>query len=393
MKLLVLLYISCILFVKIYSCACGKWDDEGSCEDCAKGYYCDGTNKIICLLGNYCNRANVCTPNPCSIGSYCPIGTNKKNPDCGVGYYCPDPTSKIKCDEYMICLGTRLISPEKDYNMIFVYGGGAIILIAYMVMCLICTCLGCIMYILYKKRKNLKISPIAKKLLNRKKLNGKELTFAFTDIQNSTRLWHTCKKGMEQALIIHNNIIRESLEKFGGTEIKTIGDAFFVMFESPLQAILWAADIQIALLRARWPRKLLQQPDAKKEGSYFKGLRVRIGIHVGDDYTIIDSDYFGNTINETARFEQNTHGGQICISEEVKIQIERKINVEYKRTFSLENLGKFKFKGIDEHQTIYELKILKLKRKFNTTIPEKDEATLKLIRDLVNNKFPNNPNK
>ena len=85
----------------------------------------------------------------------------------------------------------------------------------------------------------------------------KEVALVFTDIQNSTKLWEAAPEGMQQALILHNSLLRLLIDKHGGYEVKTIGDAFMVAFTSALDAVAWALDCQQALLEAPWPTSLL----------------------------------------------------------------------------------------------------------------------------------------
>eukprot|EP00755_Sulcionema_specki_P011500 Sspe_Gene.49178::Locus_26227_Transcript_1_1_Confidence_1.000_Length_952::g.49178::m.49178 len=59
-----------------------------------------------------------------------------------------------------------------------------------------------------------------------------EVAVAFTDIQSSTPTWETCPAAMKKAMAIHNRIMREAIKECNGYEVKTIGDAFMVAFDS-----------------------------------------------------------------------------------------------------------------------------------------------------------------
>ena len=52
------------------------------------------------------------------------------------------------------------------------------------------------------------------------------VTFLFTDIEGSTRLWERDAAAMQAALDSHDEILRGSIEGHGGHVFKTIGDAF-----------------------------------------------------------------------------------------------------------------------------------------------------------------------
>ena len=112
------------------------------------------------------------------------------------------------------------------------------------------------------------------------------VALVFTDIQGSTLLWERCSAGMRAALELHDRILRTLLATTGGYEVKTQGDSFMVAFPRRVEAVRWCLDAQEALLKAPWPSELLAQPEAAEErgpqGLLYRGLRVRMGVHVGE---------------------------------------------------------------------------------------------------------------
>ncbi|KAK9837198.1 hypothetical protein WJX84_011340 [Apatococcus fuscideae] len=115
-------------------------------------------------------------------------------------------------------------------------------------------------------------------------------TLEFTqDAQGSTSLWEWNDKVMDQALTIHDSILRSMLGKHYGFEVTTEGDAFTMVFHDAIDAVHWALATQIALLQAPWPSPLLEHPKACEEwyegedGSHllFRGIRVRMAINTG----------------------------------------------------------------------------------------------------------------
>ena len=81
----------------------------------------------------------------------------------------------------------------------------------------------------------------------------------------------------------------------GGYEVKTIGDSFFVAFPDPTNAVRFAMQLQIDMMTAPWPDSLLGLPDGLLEvspsgSSLWCGLRVRVGIHLGEAKVEIDRD-------------------------------------------------------------------------------------------------------
>ena len=56
------------------------------------------------------------------------------------------------------------------------------------------------------------------------------VTFLFTDIEGSTRLLHHLGNEYAALLVEHHRILRATLQQWGGVEINTAGDGFFVAF-------------------------------------------------------------------------------------------------------------------------------------------------------------------
>src|SRR3712207_9135728 len=59
------------------------------------------------------------------------------------------------------------------------------------------------------------------------------ITFLFTDIEGSTRLWERHPEAMSRALARHDEILREAIEGCGGRGFKTVGDALCAALPHP----------------------------------------------------------------------------------------------------------------------------------------------------------------
>jgi serine/threonine protein kinase len=144
------------------------------------------------------------------------------------------------------------------------------------------------------------------------------VTLVFTDIQGSTRLWESHEDVMRHSLRAHDAVMRTALRKHGGYEVKTEGDAFMVAFPQPSQGIRFCLEVQRKLHDHPWSEELLTTPEAGVIPG-FRGLRVRMGIHVGEPEARRHgekTDYYGPMVNRAARIGGCGHGGQILVSAE-----------------------------------------------------------------------------
>ncbi|KAK9718117.1 cysteinyl-tRNA synthetase [Basidiobolus ranarum] len=155
------------------------------------------------------------------------------------------------------------------------------------------------------------------------------VALVFTDIKNSTFLWETLPKAMNNAIRVHNKIMRRLLRTIGGYEVKTEGDAFMVSFPTVSSALRWCLTVQLQLLQADWPQEILNSEDGREifgpgltNELLYRGLSVRMGIHYGkpvheEDPITKRMDYFGPMVNRSARICSVADGGQICVSSDV----------------------------------------------------------------------------
>lgn len=125
------------------------------------------------------------------------------------------------------------------------------------------------------------------------------VTFLFTDIVGSSRLWERFPSDMGAALARHDAIIREAVQRNSGYIFKTVGDSFCIAFHTPGSAIRAAIEAQKALAAENW--------------GAVGTIHVRMGVHAGAA-EVRDNDYFGGALNRCARIEAAAHGGQILLS-------------------------------------------------------------------------------
>src|SRR5438046_6302620 len=122
----------------------------------------------------------------------------------------------------------------------------------------------------------------------------------FTDMVGYSVLAQRDDKLALELLEEHRSLLREIFPKFNGSEIKTIGDAFLVEFNSALEAAQCAIAIQRALAK--------RDADAPAE----RQIQVRIGIHIGD-VVHRGGEGEGHGINLASRLEPLSDDAGICV--------------------------------------------------------------------------------
>ena len=171
------------------------------------------------------------------------------------------------------------------------------------------------------------------------------VTFLFTDIEGSTRLWEKDPARMSAALAGHDALARNAVEAHGGTVVKTTGDGMYAAFDDPVGAL----NATVALQRA------LADHATTNDGP----LRVRCGLHAG----VVehrDNDFYGPTVNRAARIMSVAHGGQVLLSQAVVDCILEVLPP----AVSLRDLGKVRLKDLATPEHVYQLAHPDLRQNF-----------------------------
>jgi predicted ATPase/class 3 adenylate cyclase len=125
------------------------------------------------------------------------------------------------------------------------------------------------------------------------------VTFLFTDLEGSTRLWEEHPEAMKPAVARQEEILRGAVQNNGGHVVKLTGDGVHAAFATAEAAVAAAVDGQLALRDEEWT----------KTGP----LLVRMGLHTGTA-ELRGGDYYGSAVNRAARLMSVGHGRQIVIS-------------------------------------------------------------------------------
>ena len=169
-------------------------------------------------------------------------------------------------------------------------------------------------------------------------LPGGTVTFAFTDVEDSTELLKRLGDGYAELLTAHRKIMRETFSARGGIEIDTQGDAFFFVFPRARDAIGAAVDAQRAHASATWPDDVT--------------VRVRMGLHTGEP-AVHEEGYVGLDVVRAARICTEGRGGQILLSETTRALLGSGLP----DGVSVYPVGQRHLRGIDEPERVFEVSI------------------------------------
>lgn len=193
------------------------------------------------------------------------------------------------------------------------------------------------------------LDPIQKK----PKLPTGRLTFLFTDIVCSSKMWEQFGDGFIPVWQAHDAILRDAIGRYQGYEVKSEGDAFMVAFQDPCNAMNCALYAQKSLARYPWPADV-------------GPVRVRMAMHTGEPF-VFHNDYFGPVVNRAAHLCKAAHGGQVLLSDETWREVEGRSGPDV----MLRDGGEARLKDMGEPMHVYE-----------AVLAENDAAIPSVLRTL-----------
>ena len=155
------------------------------------------------------------------------------------------------------------------------------------------------------------------------------------DVVGYSRLMGKDEAGTLAALRRHREeLIEAKTAQYRGRTVKLMGDGALVEFGSVVDAVAFAAEVQMAMAE--------RNADVPED----QQIVYRMGINIGD-IIVEDDDIYGDGVNVAARLEAICEPGGICLSRNVFDQVKGKLDLTF------EHLGERKVKNIAEPVTVY----------------------------------------
>ena len=233
-------------------------------------------------------------------------------------------------------------------------------------------------------RKDLPVQPtpfIGRQADRKPNLPSGTVTFLFTDIESSTKLWEQYPGAMKAALARHYAILREAVEAHDGRIVETTGDGILAAFDTAVNGVAATLAAQQTFIAERWEEV---KPYA---------IRVRMGLHTGEAETRADG-YSGPVLNRAARLMSIGYGGQTLLSTTTADLVRDQLPVGA----SLRDLGEHRLKDLVRSEHVYQLihpdlpadfPPLKSLNAFPNNLPVQvttfigRQAVVKAVKDLV----------
>jgi pimeloyl-ACP methyl ester carboxylesterase len=156
-------------------------------------------------------------------------------------------------------------------------------------------------------------------------------TILFTDVVDSTsRARELGDKGWRELLEAHDATIRREVARFRGSEVKSLGDGFLILFDGPARAIHCAQAITEAMAPL--------------------SIKVRAGLHTGE-VERTESDVLGIAVHLAARIMDTASASDVVISRTVK-------DLVAGSGIAFDDAGEHSLKGIEERWQLFKVRTI-----------------------------------
>jgi predicted ATPase/class 3 adenylate cyclase len=185
------------------------------------------------------------------------------------------------------------------------------------------------------------------------------VTFLFTDIEGSTKLWQERPESMAISHARHDEILRAAIESNNGYVFQIVGDSFSAAFPSAIDGLKAALSAQLGLKKETWGET--------------GAIKVRMGLHTGTAEILPDGKYEGYaTIASTQRVMSAAHGGQILLTQTTYELLQNTLPDDV----ILKDVGEHRLKDLRAPLRLYQV---------NATDLPKDFPAIKSLNSQPNN--------
>ena len=181
----------------------------------------------------------------------------------------------------------------------------------------------------------------------------------YTDIEDSTGAAAEHPAAMLLVQEVHDRLMRQGIQRFGGYEIHTQGDAFEVAFATAAYAVQFCLWVQDELATHHWSGEVLgvtNFAETRDENGdvIFRGPRVRMGVHAAEPGTwqkgvhgyTHHTVFGGEAVDLISVVSDAGHGGQVLLTKDAADALIPSI---HKVDALLTSLGHFRVAQGEDH--------------------------------------------
>src|SRR5215471_9524901 len=186
------------------------------------------------------------------------------------------------------------------------------------------------------------------------------------DVAGYSRLMGADEEATHERLKAHlGELVNPKIKEHRGRIVKNTGDGFLAEFQSVVDAVRCAAEIQRGMA------------DRETEVPEERRIRFRVGINLGD-VIAEEQDIFGDGVNVAARLEAIAEPGGICVSRVVRDQVRDKVD------FAFEDMGEHQVKNIARPVRVYRIPLAERpRRKAPLPLPEKPSLAVLPFQNMT----------
>jgi predicted ATPase/class 3 adenylate cyclase len=163
------------------------------------------------------------------------------------------------------------------------------------------------------------------------------VTFLFTDIVGSTRLWEEHSESMKKAIARHDELVRGAIERNQGVVFSTMGDGMAAAFVSAPAALRAILEAQHGLAAEAWDDT--------------GPILVRMGLHSDEGRLRAPGQYVNRPLNRCARLMALAHGGQVLVSDATEALTRNALP----DGVGLVDLGEHRMRDLTRPETIFQV--------------------------------------